>query len=50
MGRMPTGMSLPCKAGMRTKGKKPLPMDNLVTKLDRTTPNGGASVRVGQLS
>jgi hypothetical protein len=43
-----TGKGLPCKAGMRTKGKNPLPRENLVTPLNRTTPYGGASVRVGR--
>jgi hypothetical protein len=46
-GRRPTGKGLPCKAGMRTKGKNPLPRENLVTHLDRSIPYGGASVRVG---
>jgi hypothetical protein len=46
-GRRPTGKGLPCKAGMRAQGKKPLPGENLVTHLDRTTPYAGASVRVG---
>jgi hypothetical protein len=49
-GRRPTGKGLPCKAGMRAKGKTPLPRENLVTHLDRTTPYGGASVRVGRPS
>jgi hypothetical protein len=44
------GKGLPCKAGMRTKGKTPLPRENLVTHLDKITPYGGASVRVGRLS
>jgi hypothetical protein len=48
--RKPTGKGLPCKAGMRAKGKIPLPRKNLVTHLDRTTPYGGASVRVGRPS
>jgi hypothetical protein len=45
-GRSPTGKGLPCKAGMRTKGKNPLPRENLVTHLDKITPYGVASVRV----
>jgi hypothetical protein len=35
---------------MRTKGKNPLPRENLVTRLDKITPYGGASVRVGRPS
>jgi hypothetical protein len=34
-GRSPTGKGLPCKAGMRTKGKNPLSRENLVTHLDK---------------
>jgi hypothetical protein len=49
-GRSPTGKGLPCKAGMRTKGKNPLPRENLVTHLDKITPSGSASVRVGRPS
>jgi hypothetical protein len=49
-GRSPTGKGLPCKAGMRTKGKNLLPSENVVTHLDRTNPYGGASVRVGRPS
>jgi hypothetical protein len=49
-GRRPTGKGLPCKAGMRTKGKTPLTGENLVTHLDRTTLYGAASVRVGRPS
>jgi hypothetical protein len=41
---------LPCKAGMRAKGKNPLPRENLVTHLDRTTPYRDASVRMGRPS
>jgi hypothetical protein len=35
---------------MRAKGKNPLPRESLVTHLDRTTPYGNASVRVGRPS
>jgi hypothetical protein len=49
-GRRPTGKGLPCKAGTRAKGKNPLPRENLVTHLDRNTPYGFASVRVGRPS
>jgi hypothetical protein len=49
-GRRLTGKGLPCKAGMRTKGKNLLPRENLVTHLDRTTSYGGARVRVGRPS
>jgi hypothetical protein len=49
-GRSPTGKGLPCKAGMRTKGKSPLPRKNLVTHLDKITSYEDASVRVGRLS
>jgi hypothetical protein len=49
-GGRPTGKGLPCKAGMRIKGKKPLPREHLVTHLDRTTSYRGASVRVGRPS
>jgi hypothetical protein len=49
-GRSPTGKGLPCKAGMRTKGKNPLPRENLATHLDKITPYGDASVRVGRPS
>jgi hypothetical protein len=45
-----TGKGLPCKAGMRAKGKNPLPRENLVTHLDRATSYGDASVRVGRPS
>jgi hypothetical protein len=46
-GRRPIGMGLPCKTGMRAKGENPLPQKKLDTHLDRTTPYGSASVRVG---
>jgi hypothetical protein len=49
-GRIPTGKGLSCKAGMRTKGKYPLPRENLVTRLDKITHYGSARVRVGQPS
>jgi hypothetical protein len=50
--RRPTGKGLQCKAGMRAKGKNPLPREKLVTHLDRTTPyvHVGASARVGRPS
>jgi hypothetical protein len=38
--RSPSGKGLPCKAGMRTKGKTPLPRENLVTHLDKSLPTG----------
>jgi hypothetical protein len=49
-GRSQTGKGLPCKAGMITEGKNPLPRENLVTHLDKITPYGCASVRVGRPS
>jgi hypothetical protein len=49
-GRKPTGKGLLCKAGMRSKGENPLPKENLVTHLNRTTLYGGASVKLGRPS
>jgi hypothetical protein len=49
-GRRPTGKGLSCKAGMRTEGKNPLLRTNLVTRLDKTTLYGNASVKVGRPS
>jgi hypothetical protein len=49
-GRSPTGKGLPWKAGMITKSKNTLPRENLVTRLDKITSYGVASVRVGRPS